>query len=69
MLIIILYFNNTLNCDYKCDDYFEHLSKAKGQSVRVFEEKPIGQLVISGKDDTHQVEIYILLKPSKNLES
>lgn len=59
ILIMILYFDTTHNCGYRCNDYFEHLPKAKDQSVRVFAEKSTGQLVISGNDDAHQVEIYI----------
>ena len=62
MLIMILCFDSTHNCGYRCDDYFEHLPK--DQSVRVFAEKPTGQLVIAGNDDPRQVEIYI---PSKTL--
>ena len=62
ILLMLLYFDNTANSVYRCDDYFEHLPK--DQPVKVFAEKPTGQLVIAGNDDARSVEIYVPSKTS-----
>lgn len=62
ILLMLLYFDTTVNCGYRCDDYFEHLPK--DQPVKVFAEKPIGQLVVAGNDDARSVEIYVPSKTS-----
>lgn len=60
ILMALIYFDATVNCGYKCSDYFEHLPKEG--PVRIHVEKPTSNLVILGNDDARQVEIYT---PSK----
>ena len=60
VLMMVIYFNTTENCGYKCSDYFEQLPK-KGP-VEIYGKKSTGNLVIAGSDDARQLEIYI---PSK----
>lgn len=63
ILIIILFFDSTQNCGYKCSNYFEQLPD--DQPVRIFADKPTGQFVIAGNDDASQVEIYTPLPTSE----
>lgn len=65
VLIMVLLFDNTHNCGYKCDDYFEHLPK--DHSSKIFAEKPTGQVLIAGNDDARQVEIYIPSQPANEV--
>jgi hypothetical protein len=65
ILILILSFDSTHNCGYRCDDYFDHLSDY--QPLRVFAQKPTGQLVIAGNDNERQVKIYIPSKTSNEV--
>ena len=37
ILMLVLYFNATENCGYKCSDYFEQLPKAK--ATKIYSEK------------------------------
>lgn len=67
ILMMILYFNLTENCAYKCQDHFEHLPKEG--PVRIYGEKSTGHLTIAGNDDARQIEIYIPSKSSKASDS
>ena len=60
ILMLLLYFNATENCGYKCSDYFEQLPKEG--PAQIYGEESTGHLIIGGNDDARQVEIYI---PSK----
>ena len=60
ILMLLLYFNATENCDYKCSDYFEQLPR-KGP-VRIYNEESTGYLLVGRNDNTRKIEIYI---PSK----
>ena len=60
VLIMVVYFNTTENCGYKCSNYFEQLSKEG--PVKIYGKKSTGHLVITESDDARQIEIYI---PSK----
>ncbi len=60
LLMLIIYFDATENCGYKCLNYFEKLPKEG--PVKIYGEESIGHLVIEGNDDARQVEIYIPLK-------
>ena len=70
ILLTIVFFDLTKNCGYGCDNYFERISKtqfehiSKTQPVKVFTEKPTGQLIIAGNDDARQIELYIPSKTS-----
>lgn len=63
VLIMILYFNTTENCGYKCSDYFERLPK-EGQ-VEMYKKESTGHVFIAGNDDAKQIEIYT---PSKSAD-
>jgi hypothetical protein len=60
ILMLLLYFNATENCGYKCSDYFEQLPKEG--PAKIYGEESTGHLFIGGNDDARQIEIYI---PSK----
>ena len=60
ILMFLLYFDVTEDCGYKCSNYFEQLPKEG--TAKIYGEKAIGHLLISGNDDDSQIEIYI---PSK----
>jgi hypothetical protein len=63
ILMVLLYFNATENCGYKCSDYFEQLPKEG--PAKIYGEESTGRLFIGGKDDARQIEIYI---PSKTAD-
>lgn len=62
IVILLLYFDATENCGYKCSDYFEQLPKEG--PTRIYGEASTGNLVIGGNDDARQLEIYIPSKPA-----
>jgi hypothetical protein len=57
VLVLLLYFDATENCGYKCSDYFEQLPKEG--PAKIYGEKSTGHIVIRGKEDAQQLEIYI----------
>lgn len=61
-IMMVLYFEATQNCKYKCQDDFEHLPKA--EPVKIYDKKSTGQLVIAGNDKAHQIEFYTPSKAS-----
>lgn len=63
ILLMLLFFNATENCSYRCSDYFEQLPREG--PTQIYGEESIGHLVIAGNDDARQVEIYI---PSKGAD-
>ena len=56
ILILLLSFDLTANCGYKCNDYFEHLPKEG--PVRIYAETSDGNIAIVGNDDSQQMQIY-----------
>lgn len=62
ILMLLLYFDATENCGYKCSDYFEHIPKE--EPVQIYGEKSTGHLAIAGNDDARQIEIYTPSKAS-----
>ena len=60
IFMLLLYFDATENCGYKCSDYFEQLPKEG--PVKTYGEESTGRLFIGGNDAARQIEIYI---PSK----
>lgn len=44
ILMLLLYFNATENCGYKCSDYFEQFPKE--EPVKIYEEESTGHLFI-----------------------
>ena len=63
VLMMVIYFNTTENCGYKCSDYFETLPK-EGH-VEVYNKESTGHVFIAGNDDAKQIEIYT---PSKSAD-
>ena len=63
--MVIVYFNITENCGYKCSDYFEQLPKAG--AIEIYGEESIGHLVIAGNEDAQQVKIYTPSSASKEV--
>lgn len=61
VLIMVIYFDTTENCGYKCSDYFEELPKEG--PVNIYEEKSTGHIFIGANDDARQIAVYV---PSKN---
>ena len=61
LLMVVLFFDNTTYCGYRCQDYFEHLPEER--PISIYGEKSTGHLVITGNDDARQMEIYT---PSKD---
>ena len=49
VLMMVIHFNTTENCGYKCSDYFEQLLE-KGP-VEIYGKKSTGYLAIAGSDD------------------
>ena len=62
ILMLLLYFDTTENCGYKCSDYFEHIPKEG--PVKIYGEKSTGHLAIAGNDGARQIEIYTPSKAS-----
>jgi hypothetical protein len=62
VLMLIIYFDTTENCGYKCSDYFEQLPKAG--PVEIYGKESTGHLFIAGNDDARQIELYIPSKAS-----
>ena len=60
VFMAIIYFDQTQNCGYNCNAYFEQLPKQV--PVKIYVEQPAGHLVITENNHAHQVEIYIPLK-------
>jgi len=56
VLLVMIYFDMTENCGYKCSDYFEQLPKEG--PVEIYGEELTGHLVIAGNDDARQIKIY-----------
>lgn len=67
IFMVLLYFDLTQNCGYKCEDYFEHLPQYQDQPVRIYTEKLTGNLAIVGNDDARQIQIYTPLKASDEI--
>lgn len=63
ILMMVLYFDSTENCGYKCSDYFEKLPK-EGH-VEIYKKESTGHVFIAGNDDAKQIEIYT---PSKSAD-
>ena len=63
VLMMVIYFNTTENCGYKCSDYFETLPK-EGH-VELYKKESTGHVFIAGNDDAKQIEIYT---PSKSAD-
>lgn len=63
VLMMVLFFNSTTNCGYKCDEFFELYPKEKPAIIQA--EQANGHIYIAGNDDAKQLEIYI---PEKNKE-
>ena len=63
VLMMVLYFNTTENCGYKCPDYFETLPKEG--PVEIYKKESTGHVFIVGNDDAKQIEIYT---PSKSAD-
>jgi len=63
LLILLLFFDSTQHCAFKCEDYFDRLPPDE-VSVRVYSKEPAGQLVIASNDDARQVDIYTPAKIS-----
>ena len=57
VLMMLVYFDTTENCGYKCSDYFEQLPKEG--PVKIYEKESTGRLFIAGNDDARQIDIYI----------
>lgn len=57
---MLLFFDVTESCGYKCSEYFEQLPKEV--PINIYGEESTGHLLIGGNDDARQVEIY---SPSK----
>ena len=62
ILLVLITFDITENCGYKCHDYFDHLPQ--DQPVRIYAEKLTGHLAMAGNDDARQIEIYTPAKAS-----
>ena len=60
ILMLLLYFDATENCNYNCSNHFEQLP-IEGPA-KIYGEKSTGHLFIGGNDDARQIEIYT---PSK----
>ena len=60
VLMMIIFFDTTENCGYKCSDYFEQLPKEG--PVEIYGKESTGHLLIAENDDARQVGIYILSK-------
>lgn len=60
ILMLLLYFDATENCGYKCSDYFEQLPK--DGPAKIYGEESTGHVYIGENDDARQLEIYT---PSK----
>jgi hypothetical protein len=56
LLMAVFYFDSTENCGYKCQNYFELISKE--QPTIIYAEKSTGNLVIGENDAARQVVIY-----------
>lgn len=59
IFMVLVFFDASENCGYKCSNYFDQLPKEG--PVRVYEET--GRLFIGANDDARQMEIYV---PSKD---
>jgi hypothetical protein len=57
IFMAVVYFDQTTNCGYDCDAYFEHLPKEV--PVNIYAEQSAGNLIIAENNDARQVEIYI----------
>jgi len=60
VFMALIYFAETQNCWYNCDDYFQHLPQEA--PVTIYAEQSAGHLVIAENDDARQVELYIKAK-------
>jgi hypothetical protein len=67
ILLVLIFFESTENCGYKCDHYFDNIPQ--DQPVRIYDEKPTGHLAIAGNDDARQIEIYTPSKASDEVIS
>lgn len=56
-LMIIISYQSTQTCGYKCENYFKYLPQES--PVSIFENESTGNIVIAGNDKAPQVEIYI----------
>jgi hypothetical protein len=57
VLMMVIYFDTTKHCGYKCSNYFKELPKEG--PVKIYAEKSSGNLAIGANDDARQLEIYI----------
>lgn len=62
ILLAIIYFDATQNCNYRCEDYFEKLPQ--DQIGTVYVENSKDTLVLIGNDPAKQIEVYV---PSKEI--
>lgn len=54
--MLLIFFNLTENCSYRCSDFFEQLPKE--EPIQIVENQSTGNLVIGGNDDAKQVQFY-----------
>ena len=57
ILMAIMYFNETKNCGYNCDAYFQHLPK--DEPLTIYGKASSGNIAITNNDESRQVEIYV----------
>ena len=59
LLGIFMAWDGTEYCGMNCDRYFEQLPKPSEHITRVYSRQPNGNLIISGNDESRQVEIVV----------
>ena len=58
VLMMVIYFDTTADCGYKCSDYFTELPKEG--PVNIYEKKKTtGHIFIGSNDDARQLAVYI----------
>ena len=67
VLMMVLYFDTTENCGYKCSDYFEQLPKEG--TVNIYGEKATKHIFIGSNDDARQIAVYVPSKDANELSA
>lgn len=60
VLMMVIYFDTTENCGYKCSNYFEELPKEG--PVKIYDKKSTGHIFIGANDNARQITVHT---PSK----
>ena len=65
VLLAMIFFAETENFGYNCNDHFQKLSP--NEPIEIYAERQEGNLFIAGKDDAHKVAIYIPSQSTKEI--